>query len=412
MRRQHSPAPCHNRAMTGKLDPRAARWLLAFLLLLMLYGSLQPFQLRPVDFSSPLDLVRRLRWDASTPGELFVNVLVYVPFGAVLAFALPPALGAAARIALATLAGFVLSSCVEVAQLFVVTRVASLADVATNTCGACLGCGAGLLARGLAQRLAASGSLRVTHEPAAAALALVWLATFLPPWRMRFNPVGWPAEWARLLESGWPAASAIALNALGWLTAALLLRAITRPQQVWPALLVLAAATLTVQFTWFARFAGAEQLLGALLALAAWPLLQRFPDRPLTAALAGAIALTLTWRALSPFEFGAHPRALRLVPFQELIGRGSTGFVLPLLFAKLFRDGSLVWLLTRLGVGALAAGVITALLLLAIGVGQLWVRPVHHLFTSTDPLLALAAGLVMALLRNPAAGTPRQHVGR
>ena len=398
--------------MTGTLDPRAARWLLIFLLLLMLYGSLQPLQLRPVDFTTPLDLVRHLHWDASTPGELFVNVLVYVPFGAVLSFALPASLGAAARIVLATLAGFVLSSCIEVAQLFVVTRVASLADIATNTSGACLGCGAGLAARGLAQRLADSDSLRVTREPAAAALALVWLATFLPPWRMRFNPAGWPADWARLLEAGWPGASVIALNALGWLTAALLLRAITRPQYVWPALLALVAATLTVQFTWFVRFAGAEQLLGALLALAAWPLLQRLPDRPLAAALAGAVALTLAWRALAPFEFGAHPRSLRLVPFQELVGHGAAGFALPLFFAKLFRDGSLVWLLTRLGVGALPAGALTALLLLAIGVAQLWARPVHHLFTTTDPLLALAAALLLALLRNPAGDAPRKTEGR
>ena len=385
--------------MTERLDPGAARWLLAFLLLLMLYGSLQPFQLRPVDFATPLDLLRRLRWDAATPGELFVNVLVYVPFGAVLAFALPASLGAPARIALATLAGFVLSSGVEVAQLFVVTRVASLNDIATNSCGACLGCGAGVLARGLAQRLADSGSLRVTREPAAAALALIWLATFLPPWRMRFNPAGWPA------------ASVVALQALGWLTAGLLLRAITRPQQVWPALLALAAATLTVQFTWFVRFAGAEQLLGALLALAAWPLLQRLPDRPLAAALAGAVVVTLAWRALAPFEFAAHPRAPHLVPFQELVRHGGD-FILPLFFAKLFRDGSLVWLLTRLGTRALPAGAITALLLLAIGVAQLWARPVHPPFTTTDPLLALAAALVMTMLRNPAAGAPRTVAGR
>jgi len=397
--------------MTERLDPGAARWLLAFLLLLMLYGSLQPFQLRPVDFATPLDLLRRLRWDAATPGELFVNVLVYVPFGAVLAFALPASLGAPARIALATLAGFVLSSGVEVAQLFVVTRVASLNDIATNSCGACLGCGAGVLARGLAQRLADSGSLRVTREPAAAALALIWLATFLPPWRMRFNPAGWPVEWTRLLEAGWPAASVVALQALGWLTAGLLLRAITRPQQVWPALLALAAATLTVQFTWFVRFAGAEQLLGALLALAAWPLLQRLPDRPLAAALAGAVVVTLAWRALAPFEFAAHPRAPHLVPFQELVRHGGD-FILPLFFAKLFRDGSLVWLLTRLGTRALPAGAITALLLLAIGVAQLWARPVHPPFTTTDPLLALAAALVMTMLRNPAAGAPRTVAGR
>ena len=398
--------------MTGKLDPRAARWLLAFLLLLMLYGSLQPFQLRPVGYTTPLELLGRLRWDASTPGELFVNVLVYLPFGVVLAFALPAGLGAAARIGLATLAGLVLSTGIEVAQLFVVTRVASLADVVTNTAGACLGCSLGVLARGLAQRLADSGSLRITREPVAAALALLWLATFLPPWRMRFNPAGWPTEWSRLVEAGWPAASAIALNALGWLTVGLLLRAITRPQLVWPALFALAAATLAVQFSWFARFAGSEQLLGALLALAAWPLLQRVPERPLAAALAAAVALTLTFRALAPFEFAAHPRALRLVPFQELVGRGSNGFALPLFFAKLFRDGSLVWLLARSGLGALPAGATTALLLLAIGAAQLWARPVHPLFTITDPLLALAAALVMALLRDRAAGTARNAARR
>ena len=88
---------------------RTARWMLGFVLLLMLYGSLQPFHLRHVAFDSPLELVTRLRWGISPPGDMFVNVCLYMPFGATLAWLLPEAWSNTRRLALATLAGFLIS---------------------------------------------------------------------------------------------------------------------------------------------------------------------------------------------------------------------------------------------------------------------------------------------------------------
>jgi VanZ family protein len=383
--------------MSDSLDMRTARWLLAFFVLLILYGSLFPFELRHVDVHGPLDAVRRLRWGISTRGDIFANVLLYLPFGAALAWALPANRGTVARLAIATLCGAALSFSVELTQVFLVRRVATYADVVNNTIGAFAGSGLALLVKSAAERLNASDTFRLTREPVSAALVALWLATFLPPWLPPLDTSRWPGHWARLLQSEWPAWHAVALDTLGWLVVGAALRALTRPQYVYPVLALLAAVALTVQFTLFVGFAKLAEPLGAAVALLLWPVVARVGDRTLLPALFALLVVGLLWRGLEPFVFVAQPHGFNFVPFEDLISRGSTGFNLPLFFGKAFWYGALVWVLVRRGAGALAAGFAVAAGLLGLEIVQMWTPVNYHVSSITDPLVAISAGIVMAI---------------
>jgi VanZ family protein len=400
-------------AMAAALHTRTARWLLAFFVLLIAYGSLFPFELRHVDVHGPLDVVRRLRWGISTRGDIFANVLLYLPFGAALAFA-QPAGTALRRVLVATLAGAALSLTVELAQVFLVSRVASWADVVNNTLGSFTGAAAAVAVGAAADRLNASQSFRLTREPVAAALVVVWLATFLPPWLPPLDAARWPAEWARLAAAGWPQARAAALDALGWTVTAAALATLTRAEWVYRALVVLSVGALALQFTAFVHFANAAEPVGVAAALVAWPFLGRLGERPRAGVLLALVAGALAWRSLAPFRFAYHPGPFNLVPFADLISRGSTGFNLPLFFGKAFWYGSMVWLAVRRGAAPLAAGGGVAAFLLALEIAQLWLRGGGHVASVTDPLVALAAGVVTALLAtvagpNPTARSPAKR---
>ncbi|AYH42169.1 VanZ family protein [Azoarcus sp. DN11] len=75
--------------------------------------------------------------------DIVINVLGFMPFGFVLAPALPQRIGRAAGIALATLIAALLSFSMELTQNFLPTRVPSNIDLACNTTGAFLGALAG-----------------------------------------------------------------------------------------------------------------------------------------------------------------------------------------------------------------------------------------------------------------------------
>jgi VanZ family protein len=385
------------RGMSESLNTRTARWLLAFFVLLILYGSLFPFELRHVDVHGPLDAVRRVRWGISTRGDIFANVLLYLPFGAALAWSLPQAGNAFTRVLVAAACGALLSFSVELTQVFLVRRVATYADVVNNTIGAFLGAGLATLVRSTADRLHASEVFRLTREPVSAALVALWLATFLPSWLPPLDTSRWPQAWARLLAQDWPSWQAAGFETLGWIVAGAALRTLTRPNYVWPLLAFLVLGALAAQFTLFVGSAKLTEPLGALFGLAAWPVYARLPERTQVPLLFVLVAAALVWRGLEPFTFVAHPGGFNLVPFADLISRGSSGFDLPLFFGKAFWCGSLVWLLVRLGTSALAAGVVVAAGLLGVEILQMWTPAGHHRASITDPLVAISAGIVMAL---------------
>ena len=102
------------------------------------YASLQPFApWLPPEPGTPFFLFAAwpLRW---TRADAIVNLLAYIPFGFFVALAAADR-SPRTRFALAFAAGFLISFAAESLQMFLPSRVASVADLLSNTAGALLG---------------------------------------------------------------------------------------------------------------------------------------------------------------------------------------------------------------------------------------------------------------------------------
>jgi VanZ family protein len=75
----------------------------------------------------------------TTTFDLVVNVVAYVPLGALVVLALYPRRRGVTAVALATLAAMALSGLIEAGQTYLPTRISSNVDLATNTLGALAG---------------------------------------------------------------------------------------------------------------------------------------------------------------------------------------------------------------------------------------------------------------------------------
>jgi VanZ family protein len=91
-----------------------------------------------------------------TTFDLVVNVLAYIPFGALLVLSLHPRVKGYAAVLIALLAGVLLASAIEALQSYLPARISSNVDLVTNAAGALLG---GVLAAPLASGLIDRGRL-------------------------------------------------------------------------------------------------------------------------------------------------------------------------------------------------------------------------------------------------------------
>ena len=149
-----------------------------------------------------------------------------------------------------------------------------------------------------------------------------------------------------------------------------------------------------------ARIAGAghvltwAELAPMVLVLLAWPLAESWPDRRLAATALVILATAVLVAGLAPAgSFGGLANAAHEFALAPL---DTKAFGTPALLAqRCFTAGALVWLVYRLGVGALRAGLLAGALLLAVEAVQLWMP--GHESTLTAPSLALCAAGLIAL---------------
>jgi VanZ family protein len=107
-------------------------------LLLVAYASLFPFW--PWRLPVLADFSLLLRWPRhATTFDYTLNVLAYVPLGVLATLHAQRWRSLTASIVIATLLGLAIAGVLETAQLFVVGRVASVADITCNASGALLG---------------------------------------------------------------------------------------------------------------------------------------------------------------------------------------------------------------------------------------------------------------------------------
>ncbi len=380
-------------------NTRTAAWLLAVIAFLIAYGSLYPFRFAGVDGTGPLDLLQRLSFARTTRSDLAANVLLYLPLGASLAWLFATRLGGLLAVIAATAIGALLSFTIELAQLYETRRVASLTDVACNAIGAAAGAFIALAIASTHRRLRASTLSGVLRHPVATALLLSWVGYRLAPFAPVFDPGKWAAAFAPLVEGGWWSPAAILPHALAWLVLILACERLAagRARRV-AAFAMLVVLIGRVLFT--GMLLEPAELAGMSIALALGGLLLRLPVERAASLLAAALVVLIAIQGLSPFDFQLAQDRFALVPFGESLTR-YRATNLPDMFLRCYSYGALVWLLARSGLSVFPATMLGAGVVFSVELLQTWLP--GHTADVTDPLLAIAAGGLIAVFERDGA---------
>jgi|ERR1017187_4719650 VanZ family protein len=336
------------------------RRLLLLVVAIVVYGSLYPWHFifagRPEPVAVLLHSWPRA-WDRFVTRDVVLNVLLYLPLGAVACLAwlrrFPRAAAAAA-----TAFAFALSLSMELLQNYVPGRVTSLSDLATNTLGAAAG--AGLALAFASEIIPPLHSQARRASPGALFLLGCWGAYQLYPFfpvfssthllqalhalivTHAFSPV---ATWGALAE---------------WFAAALALEAIFgRLRTSW-----LAGAMLVLGLRIFMppRSLALDEVAGAALALLAWEILP--PKHRLRIGVWMSLSAILLVE-LAPFHFTRHAAPFSWIPLGASF-EYERWAALVVLLRKSFFYGSAIWLLARSGIRYPVAGAALAVSLLVL----------------------------------------------
>ena len=237
-------------------------------------------------------------------------------------------------------------------------------------------------------------------DPAALSVVLLWVGFRLAPFVPAF-------DWEKIKDALRPlfidpqvGAVDLLRYVTGWLVVGYAVRLLVRREYALTAMFALVGLVLAGRLVVVGAAVNVSELaaLAACVPLAA--LLLPLRDRRCVEALAALAALAIVAQGLAPFELLPQAQEFNWVPFSTAL-QGNAELTLTTLLEKFFWCFALIWLLARCGWGKALPALATAGLLATIEIVQMWLpgRSPDIL----DPLLALAAGVLLAM--------PRARVG-
>jgi VanZ family protein len=372
-----------------------ARWLALATVLLILYGSLYPFRFSALGDTGFWELLRSLSFQRTSRSDIVANLLLYVPLGLCLTLAWPARWRRLTAFGWAVGAGVLLSLTVELLQVHAPARVSSLNDVLLNGAGTAAGAVLAVLYKALGRSIRIRGIAGGRPAPAPLGVVLLWLAFRLAPFIPSFD---W-AQYRSALRPVWQDPGLMFTDtfryAVGWLVAGYAVRQVWRREFALPAVAALVAIVLLGRIAVVGKTLVAAELIGLAAAAVAGALLVMTSDHRRCAALAALLTAVVVVEGLQPFAFSATAHDFSWIPFTSSL-TGALEVNYAILLEKCFWYFALVWLLARYGLPPITAALGTAILLAAIEFVQLWIP--GRSAEITDSLLALAAGVLVALL--------------
>ncbi|MGI8742958.1 MAG: VanZ family protein [Bryobacteraceae bacterium] len=365
--------------------------ILVIAIVLILYGSLWPWQYNPAHATGNPLWVLLHSWPnqrgALDMADIVVNLLLYIPVGMFGYMALDKGEHRRLRVIGPVALGFVLSVSVEMTQIFDKTRNCSAVDLLCNTVSAAAGVLLGFFFRASLR----SSSRRPMEERrfhASGPLMLVYLWVgfqTIPIFPLTFKI----AAKVHALSPTHLSRVEFLVSLIAWLAIARLLEAVYDPKWAWRVLLslsLLAPAKIFIE----QRQPTYSELAGVASALIIWKLiLCRLEWR--TAIVAGMMILLLAVQGLHPFQFTGRGH-FSWIPFLSLLqSQWEHGLVL--LCEKGFWYGASVWLLWASGQRLIISSVLIASLLAAIEAAQIYLP--GRTAEITDPLLAMILGCIV-----------------
>ena len=399
-------APPSDTAHTPATGASLARTLLAVCALLILYGSLYPFDYMepPSAAAAWRQLLLASEWWTS-PGDVMGNVLLFVPWGALGATALPRPRGQ--RLVWFFVGSVVFAFAVQVIQIWFPSREPSRADVLWNAVGTLTGMAfAGALARLL--RLMDQG-VEAQARPALGLLVL-WVTT-------QWAPLIPTIDWQAIKDSLKPlllhpdldsCATLLALARV--LAVGCMLQALGGTRRwIAPAFAAMLSVVLAGKLVIVGQSVMPSNVIGYIGGYACWLLLRgRDEPRRLIATMA-VLFVAYVLHALTPFAWRSAPAHIHLLPFAALL-EGSMELNARALLDAGFLYGALLWLAQRSSGRVIGISIALALCVLALEVVQLWIE--GRTGDITEPLLVLFASVLLQMTQSPPRIEHRETLGR
>jgi glycopeptide antibiotics resistance protein len=376
--------------MAGRSTHFAAPLLLAVVTGLIVYVSLYPFRFIP-DGPTLVDALRSLSWARAGRGDMFNNVLLYVPFGFCVALLIEPRWGRFTGIVVGTLLGAMLSLGLELLQASVAIRVSSLRDLSLNAIGSLLGAVLGTVFHALGSRVSPQGTSSSRSAFVAMSILVLWLIERL--WPLLPDP-GLRQLKRAVLPLLTPHIDWMSLAGffVGWLVVTQVIFSLVRRQRAMDVLLIV-IATVLVGRTFVA---GSTLEVAEIAAIALLlPLLvpfSRLEDGTRSTIVAVLLGVWLAWGSVRMLLDGSAASAAGMPELREMLLRNVPPP--PLLANKSFSYLSLGWLLTGAGIVPHVAAGMTVLFVLLLTMLQ--VGASSPAYGWVDLLIACLAGWIVA----------------
>ncbi len=361
---------------------------------LIVYVSIFPFDFhyRAIDGPTLRTLAHSLVVPTSR-GDILGNFVLFVPFGVLGMLAARPGAAVLRRLAVVGAWGFALAIALQLVQLYLPSRDATLQDVVWNGAGTALGAALGVAA---ARRGTSSGFRAENVRLVPLALVASWvfyrLIPFVPAIDLQeikdsLKPL--------LLHPRWSPGEILG-DAVPWLVVAYLLRRVRPRRSLSRHLPSVIVVVYALEVLIERNTLDVADVAGAAVAVAVWFGWLRRVRRP-ARWLVPLLLLDLAFAGLAPFELRTAPLEFGWLPFGGFL-YGSMWVNAQSACQKLFEYGALVYLLGRAGIRRVPAGAFGAVFVLSIEVAQRYVT--GHVPEITDPLLVVVAALAVAVLEH------------
>ena len=376
--------------MAGRSTHFAAPLLLAVVTGLIVYVSLYP--VRFVAYGPALvDALRSLGWARAGRGDMFNNLLLYVPFGFCVALLLEPRWGRVTGIVVGTLLGAMLSLGLELLQASVAIRVSSLRDLSLNATGSLLGAVLGTVFHALGSRVSPQGTPRSRSAFVAMSILVLWLIERLWPLvpdpglrqlKSAVRPLLTPhIDWMSL-----------AGFFVGWLVVTQVVFSLVRRQRAMDVLLIVIAVVLVGRVFVGGSTLDVAEIAAIALLLPVLVPFSRLDDGSRSTIVAVLLGVWLAWTSVRMLLDGSIPSSAGMPELREVLLRNVPPP--PLLANKSFSYLSLGWLLAGAGIVPYVAAGMTVLFVLLLTLLQLGVSAPAYGWV--DLLIACLAGWIVA----------------
>jgi glycopeptide antibiotics resistance protein len=376
--------------MAGRSTHFAAPLLLAVVTGLIVYVSLYPFRF-VVDGPALADALRSLGWARAGRGDMFNNVLLYVPFGFCVALLIEPRRGRVTGVVVGTLLGAMLSLGLELLQASVAIRVSSLRDLSLNAAGSLIGTVLGTVFHAVGSRVSPQGTPRSRSAFVAMSILVLWLIERL--WPLLPDPgLGQLKRAVRPLLTPHIDWMSLAGFLVGWLVVTQVVFSLVRRQRAMDVLLIVIAIVLVGRTFVAGSTLDVAEIAAIALLLPLLVPFSRLDDGTRSTIVAVLLGVGLAWTPVRILLDGSIPSSAGLPELREVLLRNVPPP--PLLANKSFSYLSLGWLLAGAGILPYVAAGMTILFVLLLTMLQLGVS--SPAYGWVDLLIACLAGWIVA----------------